>query len=129
LLSRGFGCGLFFNGSFFVSPCWFEISLVLIVHFRWPMSRVLTLLLASFPKLARLFYLCRCPPLLCFSLVLFLLFLGVGFGLSLIPFWGCLSLISCALVYFIGSLEPSSTKSNKLFIYPLTELLETRWTN
>jgi hypothetical protein len=68
-----------------------------------------TLLLTSFPKLARLFYLCKHSPLLCFSLVLFFLFLGVIFEFSLIPFWGCLNLSWCAFICFIGSLEPSQT--------------------
>jgi hypothetical protein len=71
---------------------------------------VLTLLLALFPKLAKLFFLCKCAPLMCFSLVLFLLLLRVGFGLSLAPFWGYLSLISRALVCFIGPLKPFKTK-------------------
>ncbi len=48
------------------------------------------------------FYLCKCLILLCFSLVLFFLLFVVGFELSLAPFWGCLSLVLCALVCFIG---------------------------
>jgi hypothetical protein len=44
------------------------------------------LLLASFPRLTKLFFLCRYPPLLCFFLVLFLLFLGVRFKPILAPF-------------------------------------------
>jgi hypothetical protein len=91
------------------------------------MSRVVTLLLASFPKQAMLFYLCRCPPLLCLSLVVFLLLLGVGFELSLTPFWGCLKFVLHALIYFIRSFKPSMTKLGKFFAYPLTELLETQW--
>ncbi len=47
------------------------------------MSRVPILLLASFPKLDRLFFLYKCPPFLWFSLVIFLLFLGFHFGLNL----------------------------------------------
>jgi hypothetical protein len=69
-----------------------------------------------------MFYLCRCLPLLCFSLVLFLLLIGVGFGLNLVPFWGYLSLVFCAFVYFIGSLKPSRMKSTMLFVY-------TPWSN
>jgi hypothetical protein len=53
------------------------------------------------------------------------LFFGVGFRPDLVLFWGCLSFISCALICFIGSLEPSKTRLGKLFAYPLTELLET----
>jgi hypothetical protein len=87
-----------------------------------------TLLLALFPRLVKLFYLCKCPPFLCLSLVLFLLFFGVSFGLNLAPFWGCLSLVLCAFVCFIGSFEPSRI-SSKFFAYPLTELFKTRQMN
>ncbi len=90
---------------------------------------MLTLLLTSFPKLTMLFFLCKRLSLLCFSLVLFLLLLGVGFGLSLIPFWGCLNLVLHAFVCFIKTLEPSKTRLGGLFAYPLTELPETRRTN
>lgn len=55
-------------------------------------------MLASFPKLARLFFLCKYPLFPCFSLVLFLLLLGVGFDLNLVPFWGYLSWVSRAFV-------------------------------
>jgi hypothetical protein len=75
---------------------------------------MLTLLLASFPKLTRLFYLCRCLFVLCFSLVFLFLLFGVGFGLSLTPFWGC----------FIGFLEPSKKRSSKFFTYPLTNFFK-----
>jgi hypothetical protein len=78
---------------------------------------MLTLLLALFPKLAKLtklFYLCRCLFVLCFSLVFFFLLFGVGFKLSLIPLWSC----------FIGFLEPSKKRSNKFFTYPLTKLFK-----
>ncbi len=81
-----------------------------------------TILLASFPKL---FYFCKCPPFLYFSLILFLLLLGAGFELNLILFWGCLSLVSNALVGFLQSFKPSRTNLGKLFICPLTNLLET----
>jgi hypothetical protein len=47
------------------------------------MSRVPILLLASFPKLDRLFFLYKCLPFLWFSLVIFLLLLGFHFGLNL----------------------------------------------
>jgi hypothetical protein len=93
------------------------------------MSKVLTFLPASFPMLAKLFYPYRCLLFLCFSLVLFLLFLRVKFGFSLVPFWGYLSLILCALVYFIGSFEPSKMRLGKPFAYPLTKLLKTQWMN
>jgi hypothetical protein len=85
-----------------------------------------TLLLTLSLKLIRLFYLSRCP-LLCFSLILFFLLLGVVFKLSLTPFWGCLSFVLRALVCFIGSLKPSKTRLTRFFTYPLTELLEIRW--
>jgi len=49
---------------------------------------------------------------------------GVSFELNLASFWGCLSLISRALDYFIGSFKPSKTRSNRLLAYPLIELLE-----
>jgi hypothetical protein len=83
------------------------------------MSRVFTFLLASFSRLARLFYFWKNLPLLCFSLVLFLVLFGLGFNFNLATFWGYLSLILRAFVCFIGSLQPSKTKSNMLFIYPL----------
>jgi len=85
---------------------------------------VFTFLFASFPRLARLFYLCMCLPLPCFSLVLFLLLFVVGFELSLTSFWGCLSLVLCALVCFIRSFKPYWL--GRLFTYPLAELLEIR---
>jgi hypothetical protein len=84
-----------------------------------------TLLLTLFPRLVRLFYLYRCPPFQCFSLVLFLLFIGVGFKFILIPFWGCLSLVLHAHICFIGSFEPSKTRLGKLFAYLLTKLFKT----
>jgi len=93
------------------------------------MSKMLTLLLASFPSLVKLFFLCRCPSPLCFSLVLFLLFLGVGFKLSLIPFWGYLSLILHVIICFIGMLESSKMRLSRLFTYPLTKFFETQQMN
>jgi hypothetical protein len=71
----------------FCIPHQFKISFVLIVlaftllvTFQG-MSKVLTLLLASFPKLIKPFFLDMCPPLLCFSLVLILFaFLGLASG-------------------------------------------------
>ncbi len=79
----------------------------------------------SFPMLARMFFLCKCPPLLCFSLLLFLLLLGVGFKRSLSPFWGYLNLTSCTFVCFTKSLESSKMRSSRLFIYSLIKLLKT----
>ncbi len=90
---------------------------------------MLIFLLASFLMLAKLSYPCRCFPLLCFSLVLFLLFLGVRFGFNIVPFWGCLSFVLCALICFIGSFEPSKMKLGKLFTYPLTKLFKIRQMN
>ncbi len=88
------------------------------------MSKVLTHIPTSSPKLASLFCFCRRPPLLCYTLVLSLLFLGVGFNLNLISFWGCLKLILCALVCFIGPFEPFKMRLENLFVYPLTKSLE-----
>jgi hypothetical protein len=93
------------------------------------MLRVFTLMLASFPKLIMLFCLYRCPPLMCYTLVLSLLLIGVGFGLSLISFWGCLRLILHALNCFIRSFEPFKTRSCMLFANPVIELLEIPWMN
>jgi hypothetical protein len=90
---------------------------------------MLTLMLALFLKLTKLFDLCRCSPFLCFSLVLFLLFFTIGFGLSLAPFWGYLSFGLPAFVCFIGCLKPSRTRLGGLFAYPLTELFETQRTS
>jgi hypothetical protein len=90
---------------------------------------MLTPFIASFPRLARLFYLYRCPPFKCFSLVLFFLFFGVGFRLGLTPFWGYLSFVSHALVCFIGSFEPFRIRLDMFFAYPLTELLEIQRTS
>lgn len=104
---------IFFNGSFFASP----------ITLKYPLFSLFSFLHS------RLFFLCRCPPFLCFPLVLFILLLEVDFGLNLAPFWGCLSIVLHALVCFIGSLKPSKMSYCKLFAYPLTELLETRWTS
>jgi hypothetical protein len=57
------------------------------------------------------------------------LFFGVGFGFSLVSFWVCLRLVSRAFICFIWSVEPFRMRLDNLFIYPLTELLEIRWTN
>ncbi len=84
-----------------------------------------TLLLTSFPRLIKLFYFCRCPPFLCFSLILFLLLLQVGFKPNLTPWRGCLSFLLHVLICFIKSLEPSKMRLGRLFTYPLTKLLET----
>lgn len=115
--------------------CWFKMPFVFIAlaftfHATFQsMSRMLILMLASYPRLAKLFCLYRCPPLLCYTLVLSFLLLGVGFGFSLASFWGCLRLISCALVCFIGSFEPSRMKLGRLFACPLTELLKIQLTS
>jgi hypothetical protein len=85
------------------------------------MSRVFTLMLALFPKLAKLLCLCRCLPFLCYTVVLSRLFFGVSFELNQTSFWICLKLISHALNCFIGSLEPSRMKSKMFFIYPLAK--------
>ncbi len=72
-------------------------------------------------------FFCKCPLLWCYTLVLYPLFLGVGFGPSLASFWGCLRPVSCALVCFRGSLKPSIMKLGKIFTNPLIKLLEIRW--
>jgi hypothetical protein len=95
----------------------------------WGMSRMLTLMLASYPKLVRLFCLCKCLPFLCYTLVLSPLFLGVSFRLNLTSLWGCLKIVLCALICFIGSFKPFRMNSSMFFIYPLTKLFEIRWTN
>jgi hypothetical protein len=87
------------------------------------------LLLTLFPKLARLFSFCKCPPFLCFYLILFLLFIGVGFGFNLAPFWGCLNIVSCALVHSTRFFKSFKTRLGKLFVYPLIKLLKTQWMN
>lgn len=93
------------------------------------MSRMLTLMPDSSPKLTKLICFCRCLPLLCYTLVLSPLLLGVGHKLNLVLFWGCSKLISRALICFIGPYKPSKMKSNRLFAYLLTKLLEIQWTN
>jgi hypothetical protein len=75
------------------------------------------------------FYFCRCTPFLCFSLVLFLLLLGVCFELSLAPFWGCLSFVSLVFICFIGSFEPARMRLGRLFAYLLTKLFKTQQIN
>lgn len=82
-----------------------------------------TLLLASFPSELGHFYLCKHSPFMCFSLVLFLLFLGVGFEFNLAPFWGCLSLGLCAFICFIRSLKPSKTVKQP-FHLPLDQIVQ-----
>jgi hypothetical protein len=91
------------------------------------MSRVFTFMLALSPRLAKWFYFCKCLPFLYYTLVLSLLLFGVSFGFSVTSFWGCLKLVSCAFVCFLGSFEPSRTRSNKLFAYPLTKLCKIQW--
>jgi hypothetical protein len=86
----------------------------------WGMSKVLTFMPTSFPKLAKLLCLCKCLPLLCYTLILSLLLIGVQFGLNLVSFWGCLKLVLCAFICFIKSLKPSKTRSSRFFAYPLT---------
>jgi hypothetical protein len=93
------------------------------------MSRVFIFMLTSYPRLAKLLCLCRCPPFLCYTLVLSFLLFGVGFAFSLASFWGCLRLILHALVCFIGSFEPSRMRLSRLFTYPLTELLKIQLTS
>jgi hypothetical protein len=93
------------------------------------MSRMFTLTLTSYPRLTKLFCLCKCLPFLCYTLVLSPLFLGVSFKLSLVSLWGCLRIIFRGLVCFIGSLEPFKMNSSRFFAYPLTKLFKIKWTN
>jgi hypothetical protein len=93
------------------------------------MSRMLTFMLTSSPKLTKMFCICKCFFLMCSTLVLSFLLFGVGFELNLASFWGYLKFILHALICVIGSLKPFMTKSNKLFIYPLTKLFKIWWTN
>ncbi len=93
------------------------------------MSRMFTLMLTSYPRLTKLFCLCKCPPFLCYTLVLSPLFFRVSFELSLASLWGCLRIIFRGLVCFIGSLEPFKTSSNRFFAYPSTKLFKIKWTN
>jgi hypothetical protein len=86
-------------------------------------------MLASYPRLAMLLCLCRCLPFLCYTLVISPLFLGVSFGLSLVSLWGCLKIVLCAFVCFIGSLEPFKTNSSRFLTYLLTKLFEIRCMN
>jgi hypothetical protein len=114
---------------------WFEMPFVHIdlaftlqVAFQG-MSKVLTLMLALSPRLARLFYLHKCLPFLCYTLVLSLLLLKVSFRPNLLSFWGCLRLILHALNCFIRSLEPSRMRSGKVCTYPSIEIFKIQWTN
>ncbi len=81
------------------------------------------------PRLPGLPYLCKCIPFMCYTLFLSFLFLGVGFRFNLPSFWGCLRLVSHALVCFIGSFKLFKTRSSRFFVYPLFELLEIQWMN
>lgn len=88
--SLSFGCSLlFFNkNSLFVSSissrCPF-VHITLAFTFQaaafGSMSKVPTFMPASLLKLARLLYICRCLPLLCYILILSPLFLGLGLSL------------------------------------------------
>jgi hypothetical protein len=105
-----------------------DLAFIFQVAFRG-ISRVFTLMLALSPRLARLFYLCKCPPFLCYTLVLSLLLLKVSFGPNLVSFWGYLKFIWHALNCFIRSLKPSKMKSRKVSTYPFIELFKIQWTN
>jgi hypothetical protein len=93
----------------------------------WGMSRVFTFMLTSCLKLANLLCLCMCFSFICYTFVLSFLLLKVHFGLSLVSFWGCLKLISWALICFIKSFEPFRTRLGKAFRLPLTKLFEIQW--
>jgi len=70
------------------------------------------------PRLARLSYFYKNLFHLCYTLVLSLLLFGVGFGLNLTSFWGCLRLISHAFICFIRSFKSFRMRSCMFFIYP-----------
>jgi hypothetical protein len=91
------------------------------------MLRVLTFMSTLYLMFCRLFCLCRCPPFLCYTLVLSFLLLGVDFGLSLTSFYNCSKFVSRVFDRFIGSFKPSKTSSSKFFAYPLTRLFEIQW--
>jgi len=124
---------ILFYGFFFVSSINLRCPLsTLLQPFTlqatfWGMYKVLTFMPTSSPRLTMLLWLCRCPPLLCYTLVLSLLLLGVSFEFN--SFWGCLKLVLCALVCFIGSFKPFKPRSNMHFTYVSIELLKILWTN
>jgi len=88
------------------------------------LSKHVTLMPTSSPKLTKLLCLCKCPSLpLCYTLVISPLLLGVGYGFNLISFWGLFEArFMCP--HLFHNYEPSNTKSNKLFTYLLIKLLE-----
>jgi len=88
----------------------------------WGMLRMFTLMPTSSPRLANLFCLCRCLPLLCYTMVLSFLLLGVGFEFSLTSFRSCLNSILHALIFFIGSFQPFKTRLGKAFCFPLDQI-------
>jgi len=107
-------------------PCRFEMPFILIVFGLYTLGSLLkyvknvhplTSLVSPTSQVVLSF---QMSSLLVLPLVSFLLFLGIGFGLNLTPFWGCFSLVSHAFICFIKSLEPSKMKSNKFFAYLLT---------
>jgi hypothetical protein len=57
------------------------------------------------------------------SQVVLSLQIGVGFRLSLVASWGCLSLVSRAFICFVGTLEPSKTRLGRLFTYPFDTIV------
>jgi len=83
----------------------------------------------SSPRLTRFFCFYKCVFFLCYTLVLSPLLHKVGFRFNLTSFWGYLRFVSCDFDCFIGTLKPFKTRSNKLFIYPLIELLKIQWTS
>ncbi len=88
------------------------------------MSRVLTFMQSSPPRLTRLFYLCKCLTHLCYTLVLSFLLFGVSFELNLTSFRSCLKFILHALICFIRFLKPFRMRSGMFFIYPFTRLFK-----
>jgi hypothetical protein len=107
----------------FITP-----AFIIQVTFRG-MLRMFTFMPTSSPRLPKLPYLCKCLLFMCYTLVLSLLLLRVGFRFNLISFWGCLRLVSHAFVCFIRFLELFKMRSNELFVYALFKLLEIQWTN
>jgi hypothetical protein len=81
-------------------PCFHCSRLYTLSDFSKHVKRILTLMLISSPKLVSLLCLYKRLLLLCYTLVLFFLLLGIGFKLNLASFGGCLKLNSHAFHLF-----------------------------
>ncbi len=130
---QGFWVQVFFPLGMVLSlcPCRFEITFVFIILafilqvISQGMSKMLTFLLVSFSRLARLFYFCKCFLFLCFSLVLFFWFYSSCFfrlvsGLVYFHF-KVVRFISCVLLCFIRSFE-TKDEIRQVFRLPLDQI-------